>query len=100
MYLTAIIDWYSRKVMGWKLSETLATDPVLEAAKDAVEKHGTPAIINSDQGSPFTSTEYKALLKRLQIRQSMDGRSRWTDNILIECWFRSLKTEDPYPLSY
>ena len=57
MYLTAIIDWYSRKVMGWKLSETLATDPVLEAAKDAVEKHGTPAIINSDQGSPFTSTE-------------------------------------------
>ena len=100
MYLTAIIDWYSRKVMGWTLSETLATDPVLETVKEAVEKHGIPAIINSDQGSQFTSTEYKALLKRLRIRQSMDGRSRWADNIMIERWFRSLKTEEIYINEY
>jgi putative transposase len=93
MYLTAIIDWYSRKIMGWKLSDTLDTAAVLEAVKEAVDKYGAPAIVNSDQGTQFTSTEYKALLKRLQIRQSMDGKSRWADNIMIERWFRSLKTD-------
>ena len=93
MYLTAIIDWYSRKIMGWKLSDSLATDAVLAAVQEAVEKHGAPAIINSDQGSNFTCAEYKALLKKLQIRQSMDGKSRWADNIMIERWFRSLKTD-------
>lgn len=93
MYLTAIIDWYSRKLMGWELSDTLDTAPVLEAVRDAVERFGTPAILNSDQGSQFTAAEYKALLKSLHIRQSMDGKSRWADNIMIERWFRSLKTE-------
>ncbi len=57
------------------------------------DQHGAPGIINSDQGSQFTSAEYKALLKKLQIRQSMDGKSRWADNIMIERWFRSLKTD-------
>lgn len=93
MYLIAIIDWYSRKIMGWRLSDTLETAEVLAAVKEAVNKHGAPAIINSDQGSQFTSTDYKALLKQLQIRQSMDGKSRWADNIMIERWFRSLKTD-------
>lgn len=93
MYLTAIIDWYSRKLMGWKLSDTLDTQPVLEAVKEAVERFGIPAIINSDQGSQFTSDEYKDLLRQMHIRQSMDGKSRWADNIMIERWFRSLKTE-------
>lgn len=93
MYLTAIIDWYSRKLVGWKLSDTLDTTPVLEAVKEAVERFGTPGILNSDQGSQFTSTEYKNLLKQLRIRQSMDGKSRWADNIMIERWFRTLKTE-------
>ena len=93
MYLTAIIDWDSRKIMGWRLSDTLETAEVLAAVKEAVNKHGAPAIINSDQGSQFTSTDYKALLKQLQIRQSMDGKSRWADNIMIERWFRSLKTD-------
>ena len=93
MYLTAIIDWYSRKIMGWRLSDTLETAEVLAAVKEAVNKHGAPAIINSDQGSQFTSTDYKALLKQFQIRQSMDGKSRWADNIMIERWFRSLKTD-------
>ena len=100
MYLTAIIDWHSRKIMGWKLSETLATETVLAAVTEAVEKHGVPAIINSDQGSQFTSTEYKKLLKGYQIRQSMDGKSRWADNIMIERWFRSLKTELIYINEY
>ena len=93
MYLTAIIDWFSRKIVGWNLSDTLSTGPVLDAVKDATEKHGIPAILNSDQGSQFTSDEYKRLLTGLHIRQSMDGKSRWADNIMIERWFRSLKTE-------
>ena len=93
MYLTAVIDWYSRKIVGWKLSDTLSTQPVVEAVKEAVENCGTPAILNSDQGSQFTSEEYKRLLGDLHIRQSMDGKSRWADNVMIERWFRSLKTE-------
>lgn len=100
MYLTAIIDWNSRKIMGWKLSDTLETEPVLSAVREAVNKYGTPAIINSDQGSQFTSKEYKQLLKELHIRQSMDGRARWADNIMIERWFRSLKTEEIYVNEY
>ena len=93
MYLTAIIDWYSRKIVGWNLSDTLDTQSVIEAVRDAVETHGTPAILNSDQGCQFTSEAYKKLLKDFHIRQSMDGKSHWADNIMIERWFRSLKTE-------
>jgi len=62
MYLTAVIDWYSRYIVGWALSDTLDTAPVLEAVRQAIAAHGTPAIINSDQGSQFTSDDYKALL--------------------------------------
>lgn len=93
MYFTAIIDWCSRKIVGWNLSDTLGLQPVLEAVRSAVDRFGTPSILNSDQGSQFTSNEYKQLLKGLHIRQSMDGKSRWADNIMIERWFRSLKTE-------
>lgn len=96
MYLTAIIDWYSRKIVGWTLSDTLDTQPVLEAVRKATEQCGVPAILNSDQGSQFTSDDYKQLLQSLHIRQSMDGKSRWADNIMIERWFRSLKTEYIY----
>ena len=96
MYLTSIIDWFSRKIVGWNLSDTLSTGPVLATVKEAVAKHGCPAILNSDQGSQFTSEEYKMLLKGLHIRQSMDGKSRWADNIMIERWFRSLKVEYIY----
>ena len=100
MYLTAIIDWHSRFIVGWELSETLETAPVLEAVKQAIAKYGTPAIINSDQGSQFTSDEYIALLKERKIRQSMDGKARWVDNVIIERWFRSLKTENIYITEY
>lgn len=84
MCLTAIIDWYSRKIVGWELSDTLDTTPVLTAVEKAIAIHGTPGIINSDQGTQFTSTEYKEYLKAQGIRQSMDGKSRWADNVLIE----------------
>ena len=97
MYLTAIIDWFSRKVISHYLSDTLDTNSVTAPVKEAIERYGIPAIINSDQGSQFTSAAYKSLLKSYKIRQSMDGKSRWADNIMIERWFRSLKTEQIYP---
>lgn len=100
MYLVAIIDWHSRKIVGWKLSDTLSTGPVLEAVREAVEQYGIPGILNSDQGSQFTSEDYRQLLRELHIRQSMDGKGRWADNIMIERWFRSLKTEEIYPKEY
>lgn len=96
MYMTAIIDWYSRFIVGWALSDTLETAPVLEAVAMAIEKYGSPAIINSDQGSQFTSKEYIRYLEENAIRQSMDGKARWVDNVLIERWFRSLKCEFIY----
>ncbi|MDY3868036.1 MAG: IS3 family transposase, partial [Pyramidobacter sp.] len=93
IYLTALIDWYSRKIIGWSLSDTLEKETVIHVVEAAVAKYGNPAIINSDQGGQFSSEEYRETLKRLNIRQSMDGKSRWADNIMIERWFRSLKTE-------
>ena len=100
MYLTAIIDWYSRLIIGWILSDTLDTAPVLECVKEAVARHGVPGIINSDQGSQFTSSEYVEYLGAQGIRQSMDGKARWVDNVIIERWFRSLKTEYVYINEY
>lgn len=100
MYLTAIIDWFSRKIVGWNLSDTLDTLYVIQAVREAVEKYGVPGILNSDQGCQFTSSAYKEVLKQLHIRQSMDGKSRWADNIMIERWFRSLKTEEIYLNEY
>jgi putative transposase len=96
MYLTAIIDWFSRYIVGWALSDTLETAPILEALKRANARHGYPSIINSDQGSQFTSTEYTEYLRQNGIRQSMDGKARWVDNVIIERWFRSLKCECIY----
>jgi len=96
MYLTAIIDWRSRYLLGWELSDTLETAPVLSAVSLAIKRFGTPAILNSDQGSQFTSDDYKLLLKSNNISQSMDSKGRWADNIAIERWFRSLKIEHIY----
>ena len=100
MYLTAIIDWHSRFIVGWELSDTLDTAPVIEALTQALEQYGIPSIINSDQGSQFTSDVYIGLLKANGIRQSMDGKARWVDNVIIERWFRSLKTEYVYINDY
>ena len=97
MYLTGIIDWCTRRLIHWTLSDTLETVHVIRTVKEAIAGYGIPAIINSDQGSQFTSEEYKTLLKSHKIRQSMDGKSRWADNVMIERWFRSLKVELIYP---
>lgn len=100
MYLTAVIDWHSRFIVGWELSETLGTAAVIKALRRAIEKYGSPAIINSDQGSQFTNDEYIRFLAGTGIRQSMDGKSRWADNVVIERWFRSLKIEHIYTSEY
>ena len=99
LYLTAVIDWYSRCVVGWEVDDTLDTRMVITALKKAfiVAK---PVILNSDQGCQFTSNEYMNFLKEDQIRQSMDGKSRWADNIMIERWFRSFKYEEAYLTQY
>jgi len=100
MYLTAIIDWFSRFIVGWALSDTLEAAPVLAAVGKAIETYGVPAVINSDQGSQFGSKEYIELLRSYGIRQSMDSKARWIDNVIIERWFRSLKTENIYIEGY
>ncbi|NLB90516.1 MAG: IS3 family transposase [Clostridiales bacterium] len=100
MYLTAIIDWYSRFVVGYELSDSLDTTPVITALKRAIELYGKPEIINSDQGSQFTSSEYTLFLNNSNIRQSMDGKARWVDNVIIEHWFRSLKCDHIYINEY
>ena len=100
MYLTVIIDWYSRYIVGWELSDTLDAAPVLDALVYAMERFGIPGILNSDQGSQFTSDDYIELLKAHKIRQSMDGKARWVDNVIVERWFRSLKTEYVYINEY
>lgn len=100
MYLTAVIDWHSRFIVGWSLSDTLETAPVIEAVTGAMARYGIPSILNSDQGSQFTSDAYVDLLASHGIRQSMDGRARWVDNVIIERWFRSLKVEYIYINEY
>jgi putative transposase len=100
MYLTAVIDWYSRYTVGWRLSDTMRACEVCACARSAFSAHGTPACMNSDQGSIFGSDDYVSLLKGKGIRQSMDGKARWRDNVLIERWFRTLKSECLRNLEY
>ena len=99
LYLTAIIDWYSRCIVVWNVDDTLDTTMVINACKKAF-KVAKPLIINSDQGSQFTSDKYIEFIHDNGIRQSMDGKSRWADNIMIERWFRSFKYEEAYLTEY
>ena len=99
LYLTAVIDWYSRCIVGWEVDDTLDTRMVITALKKAFMV-AKPVILNSDQGCQFTSNEYMNFLKENQIFQSMDGKSRWADNIMIERWFRSFKYEEAYLTQY
>ena len=96
MYLVAIIDWYSRYIVGFGLSNTLEKIFVVETIKKAIKTHGTPEIINSDQGSQFTCREYVGLLKENGVKISMDGKGRALDNQRIERFFRSYKWEKLY----
>ncbi len=100
LYLVAIMDWYSRKVLSWRLSNSLDTAPCIEALEEALANHGTPGIFNSDQGSQFTSDDFIKTLKNQSIKISMDGKGRWIDNVFIERLWRSLKYEEVYLKAY
>ena len=94
LYLVAIMDWYSRKVLSWRLSNSLDTVFCVDALQEALDKYGTPEIFNTDQGSQFTSEDFTGVLKDAEIRISMDGKGRWMDNVFIERLWRSLKYEE------
>ncbi len=96
LYLVAIMDWYSRKVLSWRLSNTLDTEFCAQALKEAVARYGVPDIFNTDQGSQFTSFKFTNILKDHEIKISMDGKGRWMDNVFIEGLWRSLKYECVY----
>ena len=100
LYLVAIMDWASRKVLSWRLSNTLETDFCVEALEEALERYGAPEMFNTDQGSQFTSFEFTEVLKRAGIKISMDGKGRWMDNVFIERLWRSLKYEQVYLAEY
>lgn len=99
LYLAAVINWHSRCIVGWEVDDTLDTRMVISALKKAF-KVTKPQILNSDQGCQFTSQLYIDFVKENGIRQNMDGKSRWADNIMIERWFRSFKYEEAYLTQY
>jgi len=96
LYLVAIMDWASRKVLSWRLSNTMDADFCVAALEDALSRYGKPEIFNTDQGSQFTSDAFTQTLKDANIKISMDGKGRWMDNVMIERLWRSLKYECIY----
>jgi putative transposase len=100
VYLCAILDWASRRVLAWRLSNTLTTDFCLEAVQEAMAQFGRPEIFNTDQGCQFTSHEFTELLHDHGIQISMDGTGRWRDNVFVERLWRSLKYEEVYLHAY
>ena len=100
MYLVAIMDWHSRRVLSWRLSNTLDTDFCVDALQEAVRRFGTPEIVNTDQGAQFTSEVFTGVLKDHGIQISMDGKGRWVDNVFVERLWRSVKYEDVYLRAY
>jgi len=100
LYLVAIMDWHSRKVLSWRLSNSLDAAPCVEALEEALANYGTPDIFNSDQGCQFTSEDFTDVLKDNGIKISMDGKGRWMDNVFIERLWRSLKYEEVYLKAY
>ena len=100
VYLVAVLDWYTRRVLSWKVSITMDVHFCLEAVEEAIERYGTPEIMNTDQGSQFTSQAFTGLLKENEIKISMDGKGSWRDNVFIERLWRSVKYEDIYLRAY
>jgi len=100
VYLVVIMDWHSRKVLSWRLSNTLDAAFCVAALREALYTYGTPEIFNTDQGCQFTSDEFTGVLKEAGVQISMDGRGRWMDNVFIERLWRSLKYEEVYLTAY
>ena len=100
VYLVAVMDWFSRRVLAWRLSITMETDFCVEALREAMERHGQPEIFNTDQGVQFTSAAFLEELETRGVRVSMDGQGRFLDNIFIERLWRSLKYEEVFIKAY
>lgn len=100
VYLVAVMDWYSRKVLSWEVSNSMDDDFCVSALESAIRLHGTPEIFNTDQGSQFTGKAFSDVLKEHDIKISMDGKGRWMDNVFIERLWRSVKYEDIYIKEY
>jgi len=100
VYLVAVIDWFSRKVLSHRVSNSLDTQFCVEALEEAIAVHGAPEIFNTDQGSQFTSDDFTDVLKKHDIQISMDGKGRWMDNVFVERLWRSLKYEEVYLKAY
>ena len=100
VYVVAIMDWYSRKVLAWRVSNTMDADFCVEALEEAIRRYGAPDIFNTDQGAQFTSDAFTGVLKDADIRISMDGKGRWVDNVFVERLWRSLKYEEVYLKAY
>ena len=100
VYLAAVVDWFSRRVLAWRLSITLEVEFCLDAVEDALARHGRPEIFNTDQGSQFTSAAFTGLLLGNAIAISMDGRGSWRDNVFVERLWRSIKYEEVYLRAY
>jgi len=100
VYLVAALDWFSRKVLAWRLSLTLETGPCVEALSEALTEHGKPEIMNTDQGSQFTAGAFLKTLQDAQIAISMDGKGAWRDNVVVERLWRTIKYEEVYLRAY
>jgi putative transposase len=100
VYLAAVVDWFTRRVLAWKLSITMETNFCIEALEEALSTNEKPEIFNTDQGSQFTSEAFTERLKKNEIAISMDGRGRWRDNVFIERVWKSIKYEEVYLHAY
>ena len=100
VYLAAVVDWFSRRVLAWRLSITLEVEFCIEAVEEALVRYGTPEVFNTDQGSQFTSMAFTGLLQANGIAISMDGKAAWRDNVFVERLWRSVKYEEVYLHAY
>ena len=100
VYLSAVLDWATRRVLAWRLSNTLTADPCVEALEEAILKYGPPEIMNTDQGSQFTSSAFLSVLEQNGIAISMDGKGCWRDNVFVERLWKSVKYEEVYLHGY
>ena len=100
VYLAAVVDWFSRRVLSWRLSITMEAGFCIEALEEAIARHGRPEIFNTDQGSQFTSHDFTSVLLEAGIAISMDGKGSWRDNVFVERLWRSIKYEEVYLRAY
>ena len=100
IYLVAVMDWASRRILSWRLSNTLTVDFCVDALESAIAQYGAPHIVNTDQGSQFTSEEFVSTVLDSGAKLSMDGKGAWTDNVFIERFWRTVKYEEVYLRAY